>query len=58
MRFQISGLPARQYVIEASANLAVWESFRTMTADTNGLFDFVESDRGNIAARFFRARTP
>jgi len=29
-----------------------------MTADTNGLFDFVETNSSAFGARFFRARTP
>jgi hypothetical protein len=58
VRFQLSGLPNWQYVIESSTNLAVWETLRTLRASAGGLFEFVEPDAGASRARFFRARTP
>jgi len=58
VRFQFSGLPNRQYVIESSTNLAAWEMLRTMSASAGGLFEFVEPNASASCARFFRARTP
>ncbi|PYJ80939.1 MAG: hypothetical protein DME22_22685, partial [Verrucomicrobia bacterium] len=58
VQFQIRGYPNRQYVIEASTNLAAWFALQTIAADTNGLFGFVETNSGIFDALFFRARTP
>ena len=58
VEFQLSGSPARQYVIEASTNLIVWTALQTMTAGTNGSFEFISTNIDGFAARFFRARTP
>ena len=58
VQFQINGSPDRQYVIEASTNLTDWSALQTMTAGTNGAFDFVETNSSSFPVRFFRARTP
>src|SRR5438034_4584633 len=58
VRFQFSGLPNRQYVIESSTDLAAWETLRRMSAGAGGLFEFVEPNASASRARFFRARIP
>jgi len=58
VEFQLSGSPARQYVIEASTNLVAWTALQTMTAGANGSFEFISTNSDGFTARFFRARTP
>jgi hypothetical protein len=58
VRFQVRGVPDRQYAIESSTNLASWETSRMITADTGGFFEFVEPNAGAIGGRFLRARAP
>ena len=58
VRFQVRGVPDRQYAIESSTNLASWETSRMITADTGGFLEFVEPNAGAIGGRFLRARAP
>ena len=58
-RFQLTGIAAQTYVIEATADLEdpfAWADIATNTLPGSTLWDFVDSASTNYASRFYRAR--
>jgi hypothetical protein len=61
MQLNFAGAIETPYVILATTNLApptVWVSLSTNTSDSNGLFQYLDSDATNYPRRFYRAKTP
>lgn len=61
VRINCTGAPGSQYLIQATTNLnspSSWVTISTNTADTNGLFQLVDSDAPYYSCRFYRAKTP
>jgi len=56
VRFQVNGLPARTYVIEASTNLLHWTSISTNTA-AGGTINFTDPQASQFRQRFYRLRS-
>jgi hypothetical protein len=56
VRFQVNGLPARTYVIEASTNLLQWTSISTNTA-AGGVINFSDPQASQFRQRFYRLRS-
>jgi Beta-propeller repeat len=50
---QVSGSPGEMFDIEASTNLQTWLDLGTVTADTNGLMQFDDTNASNYPARFY-----
>lgn len=60
LRLTLSGQPGSSYVLESCTNLSLpfqWQSAYTNIADTNGVWQFIESNV-NDTVRFYRAKTP
>jgi hypothetical protein len=49
-----AGTPGVVYTIQASSDLINWQSIGTATADTNGLFRYVDYNAGNFTKLFYR----
>jgi hypothetical protein len=45
----------RLCVIQSSADLFNWSPLYTNTTDTNGIFEFLDTDSTNAGQRFYRA---
>lgn len=61
VRLNCSGGKGSTYMIQATTNLnssSAWVTISTNTADTNGLFQFIDSNAANYSCRFYRAKTP
>jgi hypothetical protein len=56
-QFTVTGLPERNYVVEASTNLADWQAIVTNVTDELAEFDFTDTGTTNTPQRFFRSRT-
>jgi len=56
-RIQLQGLSDRQYVIQASSDLANWTSVVTNVAD-NGTVQWTDPQPANQLRRFYRALAP
>jgi hypothetical protein len=59
MQLDCVGAPGGNYIILATTNLApgiTWTTLSTNTADTNGLFRYVDSDATNYSSRFYTAK--
>lgn len=56
LNFQVHGLDARSYTVEASTNLIHWTSISTNTA-VGGRIDFVDPQAGQFRQRFYRLRS-
>ena len=52
---RLTGEPGRTYVIETSADLAVWASWKTIVL-TNEAADIVDAETRNMPRRFYRVR--
>jgi hypothetical protein len=55
-RIQVQGLSDRQYVIQASSNLANWNSVATNVSDS-GTIQWTDPQSGN-PSRYYRAFAP
>ena len=56
----LTGLPNQNYVLQTATNLAPpvpWQSLLTNAADTNGVWQFTDTNL-NSAQKFFRVTTP
>jgi hypothetical protein len=56
-RIQVQGLSDRQYVIQASTNLANWNSVTTNVSDS-GTIQWTDPQPANQPGRFYRAFAP
>ncbi len=55
-RVRFIGVPGRTYLIQATSDLGgPWETIGTSTADSAGLYEYVEEDITGVSARFYRA---
>ena len=45
------------YVLEASTNLTVWSGIANLSADSNGTFEYTETNVASVPVRFFRLRS-
>jgi hypothetical protein len=50
---EAQGSPGEMFDIEASTNLQTWLDLGTVTADTNGLIQFDDTNAPNLPARFY-----
>jgi hypothetical protein len=53
------GIPAQDYQIQASTNLASptnWQTLGTLTAGSNGVFQYLDLSSTNLPSRFYRIR--
>lgn len=58
MRIQFPVVPAHQYVLQTSADLAIWTNlWVTPVQSTNGWVEFVEPRNSTIPKRFYRLLT-
>jgi hypothetical protein len=60
VQLKFTGTPCYTYLIEAATTLTPppdWTTLSTNTADTNGIFSFIDSGATNYASRFYRAAT-
>jgi hypothetical protein len=55
LELSLSGAANGQYRIEASANLADWETLTTVTADIDGHAEYADPQGTQETARFYRA---
>jgi uncharacterized delta-60 repeat protein len=56
VRLQLSGEPGRNYGIEASANLTLWDPLATNSSPI-GLWEFVDATAASVPQRFYRTVT-
>ena len=52
------GIPGRTYIVQVSDDLMTWSTLTTMSAGTNGEFQFEDTDAANHAQRFYRLNLP
>jgi hypothetical protein len=60
IQLQMSGTPNSAYAVQSTTNLAPpiqWQSLLTNTADTNGVWQFTDTNF-NSAQKFYRVTTP
>jgi hypothetical protein len=60
LNFTMTCLPGQSNVLQTATNLVPpvqWQSIRTNTTDTNGLWQFTETNL-NSARKFYRVTTP
>jgi hypothetical protein len=60
LSLNLTGLPGQAYVLQSATNLgamAQWQSVLTNTADTNGVWQFTETNF-NSAQKYYRIITP
>jgi len=50
---ETQGTPGEMFDIEASTNLQTWLDLGTVTADTNGLMQFDDTNAAHLSARFY-----
>jgi hypothetical protein len=55
-RLNFSGLPGAGYVLESSTNLVNWLPLSHLTAGSDGLFDYLDTNATNYPTRFYRLR--
>jgi hypothetical protein len=55
MQLEVRGASSRIYVIQASTNLADWETIGLGATDTDGNVEFTDSNAPNQPLRFYRA---
>lgn len=56
VRVRFVGVPGRSYLIQATEELdQAWQTLHTATADSTGLYEFIDEDAGNYTQRFYRA---
>jgi hypothetical protein len=56
VRVRFTGVPGRIYEIQATENLSEpWVTIATQTADSSGLYDYIDEDAGDYSQRFYRA---
>ena len=55
LELEITSGANRTCVVQFSTNLVAWSPLFTNTTDTNGVFDFVDTDSTNAPQRFYRA---
>jgi len=58
MRLQFSGQPGQTCGLEASTNFASWATLGLAEADTNGLFQFDDTNAPNFPQRMYRWHYP
>jgi len=59
VQMNFSGTPGYVYYIEAATNLVSpipWVILSTNAADSNGLFNFVDSNATNYGSRFYQTQ--
>jgi hypothetical protein len=57
VQLNFTGTPGSAYLIEAATTLTPppdWTTLSTNSADTNGLFDFIDSGATNYSYRYYR----
>jgi hypothetical protein len=54
IRWQLSGDPARTYLVEGSTNLLEWTALTTVQP-VDGMADFNDPNSGSVGFRFYRA---
>ena len=60
LNLSLTGLPGTNYVLQAATNLTPpiqWQPLITNTADTNGLWQFADTNL-NSSQKFYRVTTP
>ena len=60
LNLTLTGLPGRSYVLQTATNLTLpitWQPLLTNTADTNGVWQFTDTNLDS-AQRFFRVTLP
>ena len=58
MRVEFSGLPGQACVLEASTDLVYWATLGLVNADTNGVFQFDDTNAPFLPHRFYRWHYP
>ena len=53
MLLQAQGSPGELIDVQASADLRVWQDLGQSAADSNGLFQFTDTNASNFSARFY-----
>ena len=54
---QCCGLPNQTYMVQTSTNLLNWCDAINVLADSNGVFEFVDSNHGDDSAKFYRLKS-
>lgn len=59
-KLELVGIPGRNYLVQATTNLILpaWTTIATNAADTNGLFNFIDTNAPNYPARYYRTASP
>ena len=55
---QCSGSPGASYTLQTAPDPGNWTNLATLPADTNGLFQFLDTSATNYAKRFYRLKYP
>jgi len=58
MRVEFSGLPGQACGLEASTDLVSWATLGLVNADTNGVFQFDDTNAPFLPHRFYRWHYP
>ena len=58
MLLQVPGAPGQTNVLKASTNLQSWADLGLVTADTNGIFQFEDTNAPLFPSRFYRWYSP
>jgi hypothetical protein len=53
-----TGLANRAYVLETSTNLFQWGPLTNLSAEPDGLFEYLDTSASNFVTRFYRLRVP
>ena len=53
-----TGIPGFTYAIQASADMVNWSEIGTVTAGSNGLFQFTDANANRYSARYYRTSAP
>lgn len=51
----VSGIPSKEYIIQASTNLVTWTPIFTNSTAVNGLLQFLDANTAKYHSRFYRA---
>lgn len=58
IQLQCFGTPGSNYVVQAATNLLNWADLGSALADTNGLFQFLDTNAPLFPQRFYRWHVP
>ena len=58
MQLQFFGTPGQSYIFQATTNFLNWTNLGYSLADTNGLFEFLDTNAPLFLYRFYRHSPP